>query len=78
MDDNEALRALPVAVTASRFAKSILLAFCDGCHSFFLAVSASGGARKRPQTEPHLDIELYSQQTRGGKNGGFAKQMPHV
>ena len=37
--------ALPVAVTASRVA---LLAFCDGCHSLFLASSASGGARKRP------------------------------
>ena len=56
MDDSEALHALPVAVTASRFAKSVLLAFCDGCHSFFLAASATGGARKRPQAEPHLDI----------------------
>ena len=27
--------ALPVAVTASRFAQ--MLAFCDGCHSLFLA-----------------------------------------
>ena len=56
MDDNVALRALPVAVTASLFATSVLLVLCDGCHSFFLTVSATGGARKRPQTEPHLDL----------------------
>ena len=53
--------ALPVAVTASRFAG--LLALCDGGHSLLLASSAPGGARKRPQlrhtTKYLLDFAEY-------------------
>ena len=37
-----------VGVTASHIAKSVLLVFCDACHSFLLAFSATGSARKRP------------------------------
>ena len=59
MDDSEALRALPVAVTASCYVRDSL-ALCDGCHSFLLAYSATGGARKRPQAEPHLDISYHN------------------
>ena len=45
----EALRALPVAVTASRIAME-LLALCDGCHSLALPVSAAGGGHTEELT----------------------------
>ena len=51
-------RAAPVAVTASRFAER--LAFCDGCHSFFLASSPFRRARKRPQLRHTPKCEKYS------------------
>ena len=51
-------RAAPVAVTASRFAER--LAFCDGCHSFFLASSPFRRARKRPQLRHTPMSEKYS------------------
>ena len=52
---SKVLRALPVAVTASCRVR-VSLALCDGGHSFLLACSATGSARKRPLAEPHLDF----------------------
>ena len=62
----EALRALPVAVP-----EICCLLFAspnfDRGHSFLLACSATGSARKRPQAEPHLVISYHNIIAEGGR-----------
>ena len=48
----------PVGVSASRFPRVRSVALCDACHSLALPSSATGSGRARPQTEPHLVINL--------------------
>ena len=54
-----ALRALPVVTKSLSSFAALSRQSTSHCHSFLLPSSATGGGRKRPQTEPHLDYLIF-------------------
>ena len=60
-----------VGVTASRFAKGILLAFCDTCHSLALPESATGSGRARPSRASVALVQISQIKNKTTRLGGF-------